>query len=102
MADDGHQNAVAARFRPETQKPFSALRKVTRSTRPARTSCVDNSGVDFMRIAGSLVFAAACYRAGLAIRLPSGFAMSLLIAKSSAEMRSPIRDDRQSFANGQQ
>ena len=38
MADDGHQIAVAARLALSTQKPFSALWKVTRSTRPARTS----------------------------------------------------------------
>src|SRR5271165_1458641 len=35
-------------FALRTQKPFSALWKVTRSTRPARTSCVDDSGVGFM------------------------------------------------------
>jgi hypothetical protein len=38
MANDRHQIAVAARFRPENAKPFSPLWKVTRSTRPARTS----------------------------------------------------------------
>src|SRR5271154_2106279 len=42
-------------FALRTQKPFSALWKVTLSTRPARTSWVDDSGVDFMLIAGSLV-----------------------------------------------
>src|SRR5712671_4519885 len=36
-----------------TQKPFSALWKVTRSTRPARTSWVDDSGCGFMRTARS-------------------------------------------------
>ncbi len=55
MADDGHQIAMAARFRPETQKPFSALWKVTRSTRPASTSWVDVSRLDLIRIAGSSV-----------------------------------------------
>src|SRR5271154_2772000 len=35
-----------------TQKPFSALWKVTRSTRPASTSWVDGSRLDFIRIAG--------------------------------------------------
>ena len=33
-----------------TQKPFSALWKVTRSTRPARTSWVDESGCGFSRL----------------------------------------------------
>src|SRR5258708_26451458 len=40
-------------FARRTQKPFSALRKVTRSTRPARTSWVDDSGCRFMRTARS-------------------------------------------------
>ena len=38
-----------------TQKPFSALWKVTRSLRPASTSWVDGSGLDFIRIVGSSV-----------------------------------------------
>src|SRR5271157_1910322 len=42
-------------FALRTQKPFSALWKVTRSTRPASTSWVDGSGLDFIRIAGSSV-----------------------------------------------
>src|ERR1700722_19764349 len=42
-------------FALSTQKPFSALWKVTRSTRPASTSCVDGSRLDFIRIAGSSV-----------------------------------------------
>ena len=37
-----------------TQKPFSALWYVTRSTRPARTSWFDRSGCGFMRIVASL------------------------------------------------
>src|ERR1700735_955729 len=44
-------------FALRTQKPFSALWKVTRSTRPASTSWVVNSGLDFIRIAGSSVLA---------------------------------------------
>jgi hypothetical protein len=36
-------------FARSTQNPFSALWTVTRSTRPARTSWVDDSGVGFMR-----------------------------------------------------
>src|SRR6202795_2056644 len=36
-----------------TQKPFSLLWKVTRSTRPASTSWVDDSGCGFIRIVGS-------------------------------------------------
>src|SRR5208337_1847095 len=43
-------------FALNTQKPFSELWKVTRSTRPASTSCVDGSGFDFMRTAGSFSF----------------------------------------------
>ena len=35
-------------FALRTQKPFSPLWKVTRSTRPASTSWVDDSSVDFM------------------------------------------------------
>ena len=42
-------------FALRTQKPFSALWKVTRSTRPASTSWVDGSRLDFIRIAGSSV-----------------------------------------------
>ena len=38
-------------FARRTQKPFSVLWKVTRSTKPARTSCVDDCGGDFMRFA---------------------------------------------------
>src|SRR6516162_3997407 len=37
-----------------TQKPFSTLWYVTRSTRPARTSWFDRSGCGFMRIVASL------------------------------------------------
>src|SRR5262245_53967301 len=37
-----------------TQKPFSSLWYVTRSTRPARTSRLDDSGCGFMRIVASL------------------------------------------------
>ncbi len=40
-------------FALRTQKPFSELWKVTRSTRPASTSCVEDSGFDFIRTAGS-------------------------------------------------
>src|SRR4051812_17741705 len=40
-------------FARRTQKPFSALWKVTRSTRPASTSWVDDSGWGFMRIGRS-------------------------------------------------
>src|SRR5271165_3840644 len=36
-------------FALRTQKPFSGLWKVTRSTRPASTSCVEGSGFDFIR-----------------------------------------------------
>src|SRR6267142_980428 len=46
-------------FARRTQNPFSALWKVTRSTRPARTSWVDDSGCGFMRIDASSIFAAA-------------------------------------------
>src|SRR5208337_2337645 len=42
-------------FALRTQKPFSALWKVTRSTSPASTSWVVVSGLDFIRIAGSSV-----------------------------------------------
>ena len=42
-------------FALKTQKPFSGLWKVTRSTRPARTSCVDDSDVGFIRAPGSPV-----------------------------------------------
>src|SRR5271166_1530308 len=42
-------------FALRTQKPFSALWKVTRSTSPASTSWVDGSRLDFIRIAGSSV-----------------------------------------------
>src|ERR1700733_11567568 len=38
-------------FARSTQKPFSALWKVTRSTSPASTSWVDGSELDFIRIA---------------------------------------------------
>src|SRR5271166_5942070 len=44
-------------FALRTQKPFSPLWKVTRSTRPASTSWVVGSGLDFIRIAGSSVCA---------------------------------------------
>src|SRR5262249_31136997 len=37
-------------FARRTQKPFSVLWKVTRSTRPARTSWVDDSGWGFMKV----------------------------------------------------
>src|SRR5215204_5240832 len=37
-------------FARRTEKPFSALWKVTRSTSPASTSRVDGSGCGFMRI----------------------------------------------------
>jgi hypothetical protein len=40
-------------FALRTQKPFSLLWKVTRSTRPASTSWVDGSRLDFIRVAGS-------------------------------------------------
>jgi Helix-hairpin-helix motif len=40
-------------FALRTQKPFSALWKVTRSTRPASTSWVDGSELDLIGIAGS-------------------------------------------------
>src|SRR2546430_14095360 len=40
-------------FARRTQKPFSALWKVTRSTRPARTSWVDDSGCGLIRTARS-------------------------------------------------
>jgi hypothetical protein len=43
-------------FARRTQKPFSALWKVTRSTRPASTSWVDDSGVGRMRSPRSPVF----------------------------------------------
>ena len=43
VADDRDQVAVAARLVRRTQKPLSALWKVTRSTRPASTSWVDGS-----------------------------------------------------------
>src|ERR1039458_10148186 len=43
-------------FALRTQKPFSALWKVTRSTRPASTSWVDGSGADFMQPLRSPVF----------------------------------------------
>src|SRR5271165_4368789 len=36
-------------FALRTQKPFSGLWKVTRSTRPASTSCVEGSRFDFIR-----------------------------------------------------
>ena len=39
VADDGYQIARPRAFARRTQKPFSVLWKVTRSTRPARTSC---------------------------------------------------------------
>jgi hypothetical protein len=55
MANDGHQIAVAARLRPEHAEAFSPLWKVTRSTRPASTSWVDDSGPDFMWALGSPV-----------------------------------------------
>src|SRR5712691_3084227 len=42
-----------------TQKPFSSLWKVTRSTRPASTSWVDDTGCGFIRIDASSIFAAA-------------------------------------------
>src|SRR5437867_964803 len=42
-------------FARNTQKPFSLLWKVTRSTRPARTSWVDDSGWGFMWSARSSV-----------------------------------------------
>src|SRR6476619_1673134 len=40
-------------FALRTQKPFSALWKVTRSARPVRTSWVDDSSADFMWALGS-------------------------------------------------
>src|SRR6204780_4613505 len=43
-------------FARRTQKPFSALWKVTRSTKPASTSWVDDSGVGLMRSPRSPVF----------------------------------------------
>src|SRR5215475_12074321 len=42
-----------------TQKPFSALWYVTRSTRPANTSWVDVSGGDFILI-GSILIGGPC------------------------------------------
>src|SRR5882672_571054 len=46
-------------FARRTQNPFSALWKVTRSTRPASTSWVDDTGCGFIRIDASSIFAAA-------------------------------------------
>jgi hypothetical protein len=40
-------------FARRTQKPFSALWNVTRSTRPASTSWVDDSGCGFIRTVAS-------------------------------------------------
>src|SRR5271169_6415990 len=42
-------------FALRTQKPLSGLWNVTRSTRPASTSWVDGSGLDFIGIAESSV-----------------------------------------------
>src|ERR1700724_1468725 len=42
-------------FARRTQKPFAALWKVTRSTSPASTSWVDDSGCGFIRIVASSV-----------------------------------------------
>jgi hypothetical protein len=55
MADDGHQIAVAARFRPENAKAVLGVVGGARSTRPASTSWIDGSRLDFIRIAGSSV-----------------------------------------------
>jgi hypothetical protein len=46
VANDGHQIAVAACFRPENAEAI-----LGRSTRPARISWVDKCGCGFMRIA---------------------------------------------------
>src|ERR1700730_7890781 len=52
-------------FARSTQKPFSTLWNVTRSTRPASTSWVDGSGCGFIRNGGSL-FSAVAYLEGQA------------------------------------
>ena len=51
VADRRDQVAMATRLSRRTQKPLSRLWKVTLSTRPARSSCVDDCGGNFMRFA---------------------------------------------------
>jgi hypothetical protein len=48
VADDRDRSRCPHAFARRTQKPFSSLWKVTRSTRPASTSWVDGSGCGFI------------------------------------------------------
>src|SRR5215472_7214625 len=61
VSDHRNEVAVPTRFRPQDANPFSALWKVTRSTSPANTSWVDDSGCELIGTIVSETFRASIW-----------------------------------------